>query len=81
MAKTSGQIIERGRDRWLVKVYVGRDVNGKRKYISKTVHGGKKEAEDKHQEGHDFHWTVQVEAFQVEEESGNPDITAHRDVW
>jgi len=50
VASTQGQIIDRGKDkngrqRWLVKVYVRR-VNGRRKYVSKTVYGGRKKAED-----------------------------------
>lgn len=38
----SGQIIPRGKDTWLVRVFIGRDENGKRKYHNKTIHGGKK---------------------------------------
>lgn len=41
----AGQLIERGPRKWLVRVYVGRDANGKRKYLNKTVHGNKKEAQ------------------------------------
>lgn len=40
----AGQMIQRG-DSWLLRVFVGRDENGKRRYVSKTVKGGKKEVE------------------------------------
>ncbi len=41
----SGQIINRGSDKWLLRVYTGRDpVGGKRKYRSVTFRGGKAEA-------------------------------------
>jgi hypothetical protein len=41
----AGQIISRGKDKWLVRVFLGRDKNGKRKYHNKTIHGNKKEAQ------------------------------------
>jgi integrase len=40
----AGQIIPKGKQKWLVRVFVGRDGTGKRKYVSKLVHGGKKDA-------------------------------------
>lgn len=40
-----GQIIERGTDRWLVRAFVGRTPQGKRKYTSRTVHGPYSEAQ------------------------------------
>lgn len=40
----AGQIIPRGKNKYLVRVYLG-EVNGKRKYHSKTIYGGKKAAE------------------------------------
>jgi integrase len=40
-----GQIVERGERTWLVRVYVGRDHTGKRKYEGHTVHGTKKDAQ------------------------------------
>ena len=41
-----GQIIPRGERAWLVRVYVGRDLQtGKRKYEGHTVHGTKKDAQ------------------------------------
>lgn len=40
-----GQIIKRGPNTWLVRVYMGTDANGKRKYHNRTVHGTKKDAE------------------------------------
>lgn len=41
-----GQIIKRGKDRWLVRVPRGRDVSGKRLYHNKTIHGSKKVAQE-----------------------------------
>ncbi|MCL6516588.1 site-specific integrase [Alicyclobacillus sp.] len=40
-----GQIINRGKNTWLVRVYMGTDASGKRRYHNKTVHGTKKDAE------------------------------------
>jgi integrase len=40
------QIIKRGTNRYLVRVFLGRDgVNGKRRYHSKTIRGTKRQAE------------------------------------
>ncbi len=41
----AGQIIGRGKSIWLVRVYLGTDGTGKRRYENKTIHGNKKEAE------------------------------------
>lgn len=42
----AGQIINRGKGTWLVRVYLGRDPDtGKREYHNQTVHGTKKDAE------------------------------------
>ena len=41
----AGQLIERGERTWLVRVYTGRDENGRRKYHNKTIHGAKKDAQ------------------------------------
>jgi integrase len=41
----AGQIIKRGDRTWLLRVYVGRAADGKRKYLNKTVRGTKKEAD------------------------------------
>ena len=43
----AGQLIRRGDERWLVRVFVGRDETGKKKYVSETVHGTKKLADAK----------------------------------
>jgi len=40
----AGSIIKRGKNKYLVRLYVGLE-NGKRKYHSKTIHGTKKDAE------------------------------------
>ena len=41
----AGQLIKRGDRKWLVRIYLGRGPDGKRKYFSKTIHGSKKEAQ------------------------------------
>ena len=43
MAKR-GLLIPRGEKRWLVRVYLGRDQEGRRQYAAKTVEGTAKEA-------------------------------------
>ena len=46
MARRVGQIAERGRSTWLVRVYNGRDPETKkRKYLNQTVHGGLRDAQ------------------------------------
>ncbi|MCC6365049.1 MAG: site-specific integrase [Bryobacterales bacterium] len=43
----AGQLIPRGKNVWLVRVFLGRDPQtGKREYLNHTVHGGKKDAQD-----------------------------------
>jgi len=44
VARSSGQIIERGKDHWLVRVYFGVDGAGKRSYVNRVVRGTKGEA-------------------------------------
>jgi integrase len=40
----AGQIIKRG-DSWTVRIFLGNDAKGKRKYHNKTIHGTKKDAQ------------------------------------
>jgi hypothetical protein len=41
MGRKTGQIIRRGPQMWMVRIYVGRDPETrKRKYIGKSIHGG-----------------------------------------
>lgn len=40
-----GQLIRRGPQTWLVRIYAGRDGTGRRRYVNQTVHGPKKDAE------------------------------------
>ena len=40
-----GQIIPKGKDKWLVKIFRGRDGNGKKQYFSKMVEGSKTKAQ------------------------------------
>ncbi len=41
----AGQVIKRGANNWLVRIFTGRDTKGKRCYYNKTVRGTKREAE------------------------------------
>jgi integrase len=41
----AGQIIKRGDKTWLVRIFIGREAQGKRRYLNKTVRGNKKDAE------------------------------------
>ena len=41
----AGQIVKRGEKVWIVRIFQGRDENGKRRYVNKTIHGTKKSAE------------------------------------
>ncbi|MBA2526031.1 MAG: site-specific integrase [Pyrinomonadaceae bacterium] len=41
----AGQIIKRGDKTWVVRVFMGRDGTGKRRYMNKTIRGTKKEAD------------------------------------
>jgi hypothetical protein len=41
----TGQIVKRGENTWYVRIFWGRDANGKRKYFNKTIHGTKKDAQ------------------------------------
>jgi integrase len=43
---TAGQIIPRGEDTWLVRVFMGRDREGNRRYLNKTIKGKKKDAQN-----------------------------------
>jgi integrase len=40
-----GQLVKRGENKWLVRVPKGRGVNGTRKYLNRTIHGTKKDAQ------------------------------------
>ena len=43
--RKTGQLIERERGIWTVRVYLGEDAEGKRKYHNETIKGSKKEAQ------------------------------------
>jgi hypothetical protein len=46
MARKLGQIIARGQNTWLVRIYQGRDPEtGTRKYLNQTIHGPCREAQ------------------------------------
>jgi integrase len=40
----AGQIIKRGDNTWLIRIFTGRDAHGKRRYLNKTIRGNKKDA-------------------------------------
>lgn len=40
-----GQVVERGKDTYLVRIYLGEGEDGKRRYYNKTITGTKKEAQ------------------------------------
>ncbi len=40
-----GQIRARGPNKWLVRVFLGKDPQGKRHYVSRTIEGDRKQAE------------------------------------
>jgi hypothetical protein len=40
-----GQIINRGENTWYIRIFRGRDAQGKRKYFNKTIYGTKKDAQ------------------------------------
>jgi hypothetical protein len=44
-ARRSGQITERGERKQMIRIFLGRDTSGKRRYHNKTFHGTKKQAE------------------------------------
>lgn len=41
----TGQVIKKAERKWLVRVFLGRDGNGKRRYFNKLIHGTKKDAD------------------------------------
>ncbi|MGA2037466.1 MAG: hypothetical protein ABSH04_07795, partial [Acidimicrobiales bacterium] len=41
-----GHLEERGKNVWRAKVYVGRETDGRRRYLTRTIHGTKRFAED-----------------------------------
>jgi integrase len=46
MARKTGQIIRRGPETWMVRIYVGRNPEtGKRRYVGKCIHGGLRAAQ------------------------------------
>lgn len=45
VGRSAGQLIQRGDRTWLVRIYIGRDENGKRKYHNKTIKGTKRDAQ------------------------------------
>lgn len=43
--RRTGQIIKRDENVWLVRIFLGRDAKGKRRYANKTIRGTKKDAQ------------------------------------
>ncbi|MEP7343366.1 MAG: tyrosine-type recombinase/integrase [Acidobacteriota bacterium] len=46
-SRGAGQIVERGPDKYLIRVFLGRDSAGKRHYHDETFHGKKRQAQDR----------------------------------
>ena len=42
----AGHIVKRGEKTWMVRIFLGRDGKGKRRYLNKTIHGTKKKANE-----------------------------------
>jgi len=43
--RRAGQVVSRGERTWLVRIFLGRDGTGRRRYYNRTVHGTKKDAQ------------------------------------
>lgn len=70
------QIIERGKGRYLVRVFLGRDpTSGKRKYHNKTIRGAKKQAEAY---GRKIQHQVDTGVYR---ETGNQTVAGYLDDW
>ena len=41
-----GHLEARGKDVWRAKVYLGRDADKSKRYLTRTIHGSKRRAED-----------------------------------
>jgi integrase len=41
----AGQIVKKSENTWLIRIFQGRDAQGKRRYYNKTIHGTKKDAQ------------------------------------
>src|SRR5262245_42597599 len=48
--RRAGQVIERGPDRYLIRVFVCKDASGKRHWHSETFHGKRRKAEERARE-------------------------------
>jgi integrase len=46
-SRGAGQIVERGPEKYLIRVFLGRDSAGKRHYHDETFHGKKRQAQDR----------------------------------
>ena len=38
-------VVRRGKDKWLIRIFLGRDENGKTQFFNETFQGKKKDAE------------------------------------
>lgn len=45
MARRPGQLIQKGENKWLTRVFLGRNEKGKRQYHSRTIRGTKRDAQ------------------------------------
>ena len=46
-SRSVGQCVERGPDKFLLRIFLGRDTTGKRHYYDETFHGKKRKAQDR----------------------------------
>ena len=71
----AGQIISRGEGTWLLRVFLGRDSEGKRKYLNETFHGTKTEA------GKHLRELLRQKDTGVEIGNGRQTLNAYLDRW
>jgi integrase len=48
--RRAGQLVERGKDKFLIRIFVGKDASGKRHWHNETFHGKRKQAETRARE-------------------------------
>lgn len=75
---TMAQVIKRGERRYLVRVFLGRDRDGKRRFHNKTFRGTKKEAEGY---ARDVQAQVDAGTWTGEVDPGGQTVEAFMDYW
>jgi hypothetical protein len=74
-SKGRGLIIEKGKDKWLVRIFLGRDANGKKLYFSKLIEG-KKAIAQKYLTG-----KLREKDLGIFVETSRQTISEHLDFW